>query len=358
MLEVIIGIILLAAGIFGVVHGGNLNGEAKAKIAHLFDQEAEKPGTLFIVLGAIAAVAGAVLIIVGIVLAIRSEKDTKFNNWCKNVICARARVIMLVIYALLLALGVICIVVGVMALQGKLIFDGFFFKGIFQALGDYASIFYIVIGCSAALISILMIIITFVKQSQITTRQLVESALMLASATVLSFIKIDLPYGGGITLLSMLPIIIISHRYGAGWGIFNAFVYSLIQMLFGLDNVGWASTPIMAAGVTLLDYILAYTGLGFSGIFGKKRGSVAAGICVTFIFRFICHFISGAWIWGEWMPDEFMGMTMTSPWTYSALYNGWYMAAELAATLIVAMLIYKPLEKYFTGADIKKLKKD
>ena len=154
---------------------------------------------------------------------------------------------------------------------------------------------------------------------KLTTRQLVESALMVAVATVLSLLKIDLPFGGGVTLASMLPIILISHRYGFKWGLFTAFVYSVLQLILGVDNVGYATK------------------------------GVAVGIAVTFFLRFVCHFITGVWIWGAWMPEEFMGLPMSSPYLYSFLYNGWYMLAELIVTEILAMLLYKPLEKYFTG---------
>ena len=184
---------------------------------------------------------------------------------------------------------------------------------------------------------------------KLTTRQLVESALMLAVATVLSLIKIDLPFGGGVTLASMLPIILISHRYGFKWGLFTAFVYSVLQLVLGVDNVGYATSAFMAAGVVVLDYILAYTVLGLSGIFGKSRKAVAIGIAVTFCLRFLCHFITGVWIWGAWMPEEFMGMSMSSPFLYSFLYNGWYMLAELIVTEVLAMLLYKPLQRYFVG---------
>ena len=132
---------------------------------------------------------------------------------------------------------------------------------------------------------------------------LVESALLIAVATVLSMIKIDLPFGGGVTIVSMLPIVIASHRFGWKWGILTAFVYSLIQLLFGLDNVGYASTLATAIGVIFLDYVIAYTVLGLSGIFGTTRGAVAAGIAVTFVLRVVCHLITGVWIWGEWMPE-------------------------------------------------------
>jgi len=191
---------------------------------------------------------------------------------------------------------------------------------------------------------------------KITTRKLVESALIIAIATVLSLIKFDLPFGGGVTVVSMLPLILCSHRWGWKWGVVTAFVYSVLQLILGLDNVGYATSFIMALGVVFLDYVIAYTVIGLSGVFdgplGKTRASVAVGIAVTFILRFVCHLITGAWIWGEWMPEEFMGMTMTSPWFYSFLYNGWYMLAELVLTELVAMLIYKPLGKFFRREDI------
>ena len=191
---------------------------------------------------------------------------------------------------------------------------------------------------------------------KITTRKLVESAMLIAVATVLSFIKFDLPFGGGVTVVSMLPLIIVSHRWGWKWGVVTAFVYSVLQLILGLDNVGYATSFVMALGVIFLDYILAYTFIGLSGIFDtfmkNQRAAVAVGIAVTFVLRFVCHLITGAWIWGEWMPEEFMNLPMTSPWLYSFLYNGWYMLAELVLTEIVAMLIYGPLKKYFRGEDL------
>ena len=193
-----------------------------------------------------------------------------------------------------------------------------------------------------------------IKKQKITTLQLVESALMIAIATVCSMVKIDLPFGGGVTIVSMLPIIMISHRYGWKWGVLVSFVYSIGQLLLGLDNVAYGKTFVMGAAIVLLEYVVAYTVLGFSGIFGKSRKAVAIGIAVTFTLRFLCHYIAGVWIWGEWMPEEFMGMKMSSPWFYSALYNGWYMLVELVATEIVAMLIYQPLKPYFLGETFQK----
>ena len=190
----------------------------------------------------------------------------------------------------------------------------------------------------------------------VKVRRLVESALFVAIATVLSILKIDLPFGGGVTIVSMLPLVLISHRWGWKWGVLTAFAYSLIQLLLGLDNVGYATTFATVLGVIFLDYVIAYTVIGFSGAmekpFGKSLKAVMIGIAVVFVGRFLCHYITGVWIWGGWMPENFMNMTMTSPWMYSLLYNGWYMLAELVVTEIVAALLYKPLKKFIYGEDI------
>ena len=64
--------------------------------------------------------------------------------------------------------------------------------------------------------------------------RLTESAIMIAAATILSMFKlVELPYGGSITLASMLPIVIIAYRYGTAWGILCGLVHGAIQLLLG-----------------------------------------------------------------------------------------------------------------------------
>lgn len=180
-----------------------------------------------------------------------------------------------------------------------------------------------------------------------STKRMVETALLIAVATVLSIFKIDMPMGGGLTICSMLPLILISHRYGWKWGFLSSTVYSLLQLVLGLDNVSYATSAVMAIGIILLDYVVAYMVIGLSSLsekfLGKTRAAVIVGICATFFVRYLCHVATGAWIWDVLWPNEY-GMTSFA---YSAVYNGWYMAGELIITVAVAAFIYKPLEKYF-----------
>lgn len=76
------------------------------------------------------------------------------------------------------------------------------------------------------------------KQSK--TFQLVFSALMIAIGTVLSLFEFQgfWVYGGGVTFCSMLPLVIVSYRYGWKWGVFTSFVYGLVQMVLGF--IGWS----------------------------------------------------------------------------------------------------------------------
>lgn len=63
---------------------------------------------------------------------------------------------------------------------------------------------------------------TSLQMQKNKTRRLIETAVMLALATVLSVLKIaELPYGGSVTFASMLPLAIIAYRYGAGWGLLS-----------------------------------------------------------------------------------------------------------------------------------------
>ena len=186
-------------------------------------------------------------------------------------------------------------------------------------------------------------------------RRLVESAILIAVGTVLSELKIDMPLGGGLTVCSMLPLVFVCHRWGTRWGLFTAFVYSLLQLLLGLNNVQYATSALMAAGIVLLDYVVPYTLIGLSAVFNKtamnRRVSLAVGIVFSFFLRFLCHFITGWWIWDALWPNEF---GWASP-IYSILYNGAYMLPEIIITVVVALLLFaSPLKKYFLGEDLKK----
>lgn len=186
---------------------------------------------------------------------------------------------------------------------------------------------------------------------QTNTRRLVESALMIAVATVLSTIKFGglWAFGGGVTLCSMVPLVLISYRWGLRWGSFTAFVYSLLQILLGLDNVQYATSIGMAVAIILLDYVIAYTVVGlsslFKGRFRHERVGIVLGIVLTLSVRLICHFLSGWMIWDALWPNEF-GMASA---VYSLWYNASYMVPEIVLTSAVCCLLVPWSDKLKRG---------
>ena len=178
--------------------------------------------------------------------------------------------------------------------------------------------------------------------------KLAVSAMMLALAFVLSFIKIwQMPFGGSVTLLSMLPICFVSIKYGLGWGFGTAFCYSVLQIIQG-EVFGWGLTPVMLIGSILLDYVLAFTILGIAGIFRKKGpAGMIAGTAIVCVLRFIIHFISGIVLWANFEQFVAFGSTWVNrPVLYSLCYNGAFMLPETLITLAgVAILAFVPVIK-------------
>ncbi len=176
------------------------------------------------------------------------------------------------------------------------------------------------------------------------TKILVEGAVMVALATVLSYIRIfRLPWGGSITLLSMLPIVLFSIRRGLGAGLTVSFVFSLVQFTQGVvDGIfGWGLTPGMLIACILLDYIVAFTVLGLAGIFRKKGfAGWIGGIALAVVLRFVCHFLSGVVVWKSF-GELWNGFSTDNTFLYSFLYNGSYMLPELIFTLIGAIALLK-----------------
>lgn len=198
------------------------------------------------------------------------------------------------------------------------------------------------------------------------TQNLVLGGILVALGTVLSFITLfHLPYGGSITLCSMLPVMLFAYRCGAKWGLGAGFVYSVLQLLFGLSDLRGISAG-MVVGSVLLDYLLAFTVLGLAGMFrGKIKHNAAAmtlGALVCGLLRYLCSFLSGWLLWASFSETADMqafiadfipplsnltGTTLSV--VYSLVYNGVYMIPEIIVTCIVAFLAMQFAGKYILG---------
>ncbi len=186
------------------------------------------------------------------------------------------------------------------------------------------------------------------------TRALTESAILIALAVILSFIKlVDLPYGGSVTLASMFPIVIISYRWGLAWGLGSGLVYAVVEQLTGLSTLSYVTTWQSVLAVVLLDYIIAFavTGLGgaFRGVIKNQAAAITAGSVLVCVLRYICHVISGATVWAG------ISIPTAAAMSYSLIYNATYMLPEMIIMVIVSLYIGSMID--FRAAEPVRMKR-
>ncbi len=186
------------------------------------------------------------------------------------------------------------------------------------------------------------------RNSKITV--LSECAVMIALAFALSCAPLPwfkLPFGGSVTIASMLPIMLIGIKYGPIVGVGTAFVYSITQAIQALveGNVfPYCQTGATIVICVLFDYIFPYTVIGLAGIF-KKFGTfknpelgIYIGMFSVVFIRFLSHFITGVAIWKQWAPEG-MGKYL-----YSLIYNGSFLSLDFIICLTVAVLMLRKSE--------------
>lgn len=204
------------------------------------------------------------------------------------------------------------------------------------------------------------------------TKRITESAMLLAMAIVLELVSKmfipELPFGGQITLVSMLPVVLISYRHGIKWGLIAGVAYACIEMILGKDTISRAFTDpnnfggpqlmiLKALVMCLLDYLVAFTAVGLGGLFrnriSKPGAALACGSVVALLARYATHVLSGCILyssWAEWFftQESFpaWGASIVSALTpgvlgfvYSLVYNGVYMIPEIIFTAIASVLI-------------------
>lgn len=193
-------------------------------------------------------------------------------------------------------------------------------------------------------------------------RKLVTCAMLIAIATVLTFVVVyESPFGGSVTVLSMLPIVLIGYLYGVKWGFGSALVFGILKILVSMKTVSALFMPgdsqqlwWKAILICLLDYVIAYTVLGVASLFrkiGKPSAALGIGALVACVCRYIVHVISGAIFYGSWaswffgklgetgaaIMEKYSGASLSI--LYSVLYNAVYMIPETILTTVAAFII-------------------
>ncbi len=204
------------------------------------------------------------------------------------------------------------------------------------------------------------------------TKKLAVSGIMVAMSVILYLVKIvQMPYGGSITLFSMVPIMFVGYAFGARWGLAAGIVLGAVHCALGASNslAYLTGNALFFVLCLLFDYVVAFGVLGLAGAFKKSvknpTASFALGVLFTGFLRYACHFISGWIVWGEYAADTltdpsngklalqigtgivetFSGSALAA--VYSLVYNGVYMIPEIIISVIAAVILIsvKPIRE-------------
>ena len=163
------------------------------------------------------------------------------------------------------------------------------------------------------------------EKQKLTTRQLVFCAVAMALAFVTSYLKIfTLPWGGSVTLCSMLFIVLVANWYGVGTGITVGLAYGILQFI--------QEPYVLSFFQVCCDYILAFAALGVAGFFAKQNHGLLKGYIAAVIARGAFHALGGYLYWMSYMPENFP-KSLTA--VYPIVYNYSYLVAEAIITVIV-----------------------
>ncbi|MBO4389466.1 MAG: energy-coupled thiamine transporter ThiT [Lachnospiraceae bacterium] len=179
-----------------------------------------------------------------------------------------------------------------------------------------------------------------------STKQMVICALLLALGFVTSMFGPKMPWGGRVTLFSMLFISYIGYLYGLKVGIFTALTYSILQFM----QDPYVLTPLQVC----LDYFFAFTALGLSGLFANmKKNGLLIGYIVAVLGRFFFATLAGYIYWSDpaYIPESF---PKALTFLYSPLYNLAYIGPEMAVTIAILCIpaVKKVLEDRLKKASL------
>ena len=166
------------------------------------------------------------------------------------------------------------------------------------------------------------------KNRTFSARRLAYCAMAVALAYVTSFIKpFELPYGGSVTLLSMLFIVLVGNWYGVKTGVLVGFAYGVLQFL--------QEPYFLSLFQVRCDYVLAFAALGLSGLFRKRKNGLLIGYIAAVLARGFFHSLGGYLYWMDYMPENFPQSLRT---LYPIIYNYSYLLAEGVITVIIIRL--------------------
>ena len=181
---------------------------------------------------------------------------------------------------------------------------------------------------AAAVIALLLASVLagrYTARRKFSATQLAFCGLAIALAYVTSYVHLlKMPFGGSVTLFSMLFIVLIANWYGIGTGLLVGLVYGILQFI--------QEPYFLSFFQVCCDYLLAFAALGLAGFFRNRKNGLALGYVAGVIGRGFFAAMAGYFFWMSYMPDNFP--KALAP-VYPIVYNFMYLGLEAVLTLIV-----------------------
>lgn len=212
-----------------------------------------------------------------------------------------------------------------------------------NAEGGLTTAGYVLSGALMVLFLLAGLALSGGKESRgMSARHLAYCAMAVALAYVTSFIKpFEMPYGGSVTLLSMLFIVLIGYWYGVRTGVLVGLAYGVLQFL--------QEPYFLTLFQVCCDYVFAFAALGISGLFRGKKNGLVIGYIAAVLARGFFHSLGGYLYWMDYMPENFPQSLKA---VYPIVYNYSYLLAEGTITVIVLKVpaVSKALERVSRSA--------
>lgn len=188
---------------------------------------------------------------------------------------------------------------------------------------------------AAALIAVIAVVAVFTGRSfknGYDSKSIAYAAVCIAASFALSYIKFfQMPQGGSITLVSLLPLMIYSYMFGVKKGVAAGAVYGVLQAV----QDPWIIHPAQF----FLDYPIAFAAAGLAGIFARLKQleklpqvQFALGAVAATVLRFASHVLAGVFAFSEYS-------TLDNVWAYSMAYNS-FVFVDIAITVVAGAIIF------------------
>lgn len=249
--------------------------------------------------------------------------------------------VMAIVFGCLLAAGVVA--VGV--LIGVYYFNYIAEDGYYNS--DTASVNQVALYvCAAVLVAMLIAGALFFgrkDKSGFDSRCIALAGVCVAMSFALSYVKLwEMPQGGTVTLVSLLPLMIFAYIYGPKKGVLAGFVYGILQAV--------QDPYIIHPAQFLLDYPVAFAMIGFAGLFAGMRAvkwpqvRFTLGAILAAVLRFASHVLSGVFAFEAYAGGS-------NVWAYSLAYNS-FVFVDMALVVAAGIFVFsspsfiKKIEEY------------